>query len=440
MIDIHDLYPGKKDQSIINLLRNKYASMEEAYLKETSNSPGKCIYCGSNTKFISVVKGYKDICERNECKKKRYSDKLDEIYNKHKTVNCKVCGKPYTIYIDRKKNNSSVYICEQDFCQRNKNRLFINEKIKINIDDPYDYSFINNLIYNLRLKYNINKVRRILFRNLLNKGIEDVQGHLNHPSLIDVLTTNINDLELTKDKKYWIYFKKRDIVDYHKKIYDNYFSYIEQYYPESISTCMICDKKYIFKHPFKQIKLSSENTCSLECYYKNFKHYITDERRKKQSDSMRLAIKEGKFKPNILNSMTHKNISILDYHGNTIQRFRSSWELVYYVMNYSKNIEYEKLKLPYKFNNEPHTYFVDFINRKEKYVVEVKGNFKQNKEINIIKHKTLTEWSNSNNYKYYLIDYSYFSKIEYNEFLYKLKELNFSVNDKILNNIKRYLK
>ena len=76
---------------------------------------------------------------------------------------------------------------------------------------------------------------------------------------------------------------------------------------------------------------------------------------KKQSETMKLKIKNGEFTPCVTNSWCHSRIEIHNIP------FRSCWEAAFYILN--PNLEYEKVRIPFidEEGNEK-IYITDFIN------------------------------------------------------------------------------
>ena len=103
------------------------------------------------------------------------------------------------------------------------------------------------------------------------------------------------------------------------------------------------------------------------------------------------------------------------------------------------DIFYEKLRIPYIFNEEHHTYIVDFIDEKNKIVYEIKPNTLLEKKVNKIKEKTLIKWCENNGFKYIHIDEKDLSTINFDDFLNILKTKNFYIeDDSIITKIQKF--
>lgn len=157
----------------------------------------------------------------------------------------------------------------------------------------------------------------------------------------------------------------------------------------------ICECKDCSKNKkFKSFTKGYNKFCSLECNNKwlsysrvgnkNPIHRMTHETRKlmgqKNSKNLKRLISEGKFNPAITNSWCHSRYKIKFKRNKKIleQNVRSSWEAFFQLLNI--NFEYEKLRIPYFYKNEWHTYIVDFIDDYKKIVVEVKPNKERKKK------------------------------------------------------------
>lgn len=100
----------------------------------------------------------------------------------------------------------------------------------------------------------------------------------------------------------------------------------------------------------------------------------TKETRDKQSIIMKRKILNGEWAPNIHNSFTHwKNEVIVK---GKVFKFRSSWEVEVFEQLKEiyplSEIEYETLRIPYKYDGVEHIYVVDFYVPIKKLAIEVK--------------------------------------------------------------------
>lgn len=140
---------------------------------------------------------------------------------------------------------------------------------------------------------------------------------------------------------------------------------------------------------------------------------------KKQSETMKLKIKNGEFTPCITNSWCHSRIEIHNIP------FRSCWEAAFYILN--PNLQYEKIRIPYiDEKGIQNIYITDFVDSVAKKIYEIKPNSVKNNIRNILKEKAAIDWCNKNQYEYICISDEYFfenaNKIDYNLFESKLKK------------------
>ena len=140
---------------------------------------------------------------------------------------------------------------------------------------------------------------------------------------------------------------------------------------------------------------------------------------KKQSETMKLKIKNGEFTPCVTNSWCHSRIEIHNIP------FRSCWEAAFYILN--SNLEYEKIRIPYIDDKKiKKIYITDFVNYNDKTIYEIKPKSVRNTIKNILKENAAIKWCNDNGYQYICISDEYFlenaHKIDYTLFDSKLKK------------------
>jgi len=199
--------------------------------------------------------------------------------------------------------------------------------------------------------------------------------------------------------------------------------------PEELLKCKYhsCNNK----RKFKSFTFGYRDFCCDSCRNKwlsesrtgknNPIHRISDENRIKWkstlSQQVRQRIREGKWTPEITNSWCHSRykISFTRNNENINQNVRSSWEAFFQLLN--KDYEYEKLRIPYFYNNQWHSYIVDFINNDIRKVVEIKPISEKTKSLNRIKKDALLQWCIDNNFTYMSIDENYFKRIIWNDSL-----------------------
>jgi hypothetical protein len=92
----------------------------------------------------------------------------------------------------------------------------------------------------------------------------------------------------------------------------------------------------------------------------------------KNSIRMKLNIREGKFIPNITNSWSNSRCNISFVRDGQIinMKTRSTWEAYFQLFN--THLLYEKIIIPYLYNNIEHNYIVDFVDFDNKIIYEIK--------------------------------------------------------------------
>lgn len=134
------------------------------------------------------------------------------------------------------------------------------------------------------------------------------------------------------------------------------------------------------------------------------------------SKRMKDKILDGVFTPQITNSWTRWTA---EYNG---KKYRSLFDALFkcYADRIKLNVEYEKLRIPYNYNNQSHVYIVDFLDTKNKQIYEIKPNSLVEDELNKTKELFAKSWCDDNGYKYNLISEnelkSFLRLIEENEF------------------------
>ncbi len=127
-------------------------------------------------------------------------------------------------------------------------------------------------------------------------------------------------------------------------------------------------------------------------------------------------IQSGKWTPNITNSWCRSKIKLkYVFNNKTFQKYmRSSWDAYFQLLH--PEFEYETLRILY-FNttlNEYKNYIVDFIDKENKDVYEIKPHSYENAQSNIDKFNALNNWCKTNGYKMHIINEEYFKKQKLN--------------------------
>lgn len=97
--------------------------------------------------------------------------------------------------------------------------------------------------------------------------------------------------------------------------------------------------------------------------------FLSEERKQKQSNTMKQKIANGDFSPGVNNNFTNWEARFEETE--IVFKFRSSWELCFFYCN--KTLEYEKIKIPYLDEREiKKTYIADFYDRNKNIIYEIK--------------------------------------------------------------------
>jgi hypothetical protein len=173
-------------------------------------------------------------------------------------------------------------------------------------------------------------------------------------------------------------------------------------------------------------KVGIINSIKLKEYFSSESNEHREKRLKKQSETMKMLIKNGEYVPNINN----------DYNGKIIlyndKKYRSSWELLFHLIK--PELKYEKTVIQYisPKDNKEHNYFVDFTDIQNNILYEVKPYVRQNDIINQAKFKATIKWCNINGFKFKIVDEFYLKE--------NINKISKDKIDILPENVKRRLK
>lgn len=160
---------------------------------------------------------------------------------------------------------------------------------------------------------------------------------------------------------------------------------------------------------------------------KYYKKIFTEKYKKNISEKLKTKILNGEFTPNSNNRNTHFDSLCMG------KKFRSSWEAVFFFFN--KDCLYEKIRIPYIYNNKKYIYITDFFDNKNKIIYEIKPKKFLSENKTKEKIEQAKKYCVENNYKYILLN-------ENDIILYikQLKNEDFDhFDEKTKNKIKKYL-
>lgn len=278
-----------------------------------------------------------------------------------KSYQCKNCNKYYDIYYARqlkclKCDSIKCYVCQE---------LFFQKKVLVeHIHKIHKEKYLKNRnveIYCIKCK------SRLMYNEKKGKP-------------------NILHCE-NKNCFYSLELKKKKLESFKKTIKTRDASTISKNYKKAALI-----RENIFKNTIEENGLTK-------------KENIMNKTKEKISLILKEKIKRGEYTPCVTNSWANSKCVYKD------KKFRSSWELFFYIFNEKKlNIllNYEKTRVEYFYKNQNHNYIIDFDFGKNLY--EVKPNSLKDNERNSIKIKTAKKWALKNGYKYHIITEKWFKK------------------------------
>lgn len=142
----------------------------------------------------------------------------------------------------------------------------------------------------------------------------------------------------------------------------------------------------------------------------------------KQSCTMKKKILEGSFTPCITNSWANSKCKL--YINN--QFYRSTWEAVFQILN--PKCIYENIRIDYvsPIDNKSHIYIIDFIDKDNKILYEIKPQSNIFNEVTKAKTEAALKWASNTGYQYKIITNNWFSdnakKIDYSKYDSKIKK------------------
>ncbi len=153
----------------------------------------------------------------------------------------------------------------------------------------------------------------------------------------------------------------------------------------------------------------------------------------KLSVIMKEKIKNGEFVPCVTNSWCRSRIL---YKGNA---FRSSFEVLFKLLDTEDKLLYEKTVIPYDYYGVARNYIVDFTDFDNKILYEIKPKSEINNDLNKIKENAAIKWCKNNGFVYKIITEDYLKKYKnkiIDNFLYNKAAFDSESLRKINNSLK----
>lgn len=443
---------------INHILRgNFYKDQIDAYqdVHNLLESP-KCKFCGDDAEFIGFSKGYLKRCSSDICKNKTVTDANRKIaINKKKYENKEyvkfiyknLCfyrdllnkNEPYfdTFFGENVSNPICFIGCKAKLKNFEEERICVitGEKFKINVlkeDNIVNYFVGSSKKSRHYRKFTIDEIMYLLKKK---HEFEITNSYEVKSKIYSNMNSSHKKRFICDDKETVKYINdiiRNRILFFHGyscksgSIKPKLFNLSTQLpkdvlkinYNNLFGCCCICGKEYEINHVYYDLnlneyflkKVGGKYTCSRDCYFKilenknNFYSY-PEEVKIKQSEDLKRKIENGEWTPNTTNSWCKSRVSTKDNKNH----FRSTWEAVFYVyMKYENNINltFENIRIPYlDYNNKKRVYLVDFEDKNNKILYEVKPNSSLEKDINsaLLKEKSAIKWCEENGYKFIYI-------------------------------------
>lgn len=255
---------------------------------------------------------------------------------------------------------------------------------------------------------------------------------LSKEEIYNIISTEVfsfTQQKTTNAKQQWL--KERAIFNVPCIVLSNNQSFYDYLHDDAGKLC-VCGKecKFLGFRNSKIVKGSYSKFCSKKCLHSwrsnnmsgdnNNYHKVSKTRQleigKENGIRLKKMIADGTFTPVVTNSWARSRC-IVNIERDLKQyqiKCRSSWD-AYFQLKHPGFI-YEKVRIPYQFNDKISTYIVDFVDEKNKTIYEIKPNGFRESERNLSKFKAAEDWCKTNDFKFKIIGNNWFSK-NYDEFL-----------------------
>jgi hypothetical protein len=377
-----------KSRSLINMLRNKnlYADMKTAYCEILKVAAPKCAHCQKDAYFASIFRGFTNTCRSPECIKKEQlltnraiaANKVAKNNSRLRTIEtrvCSICQKKFNI------NMRSVrQFCDSSTCKTMCIRGGYSEVgfFKLRGEPALTEERLARLYSKISSKFG-----GLLSYKILRKTI------VVHSAVLLLETSTFKHIQRSTSPK----SNKVRITPLKEKKY-----------PDQTHICINCKIPYVIKYSEDGRPRRSVNVCSRKCHHATMHDTVfSDPKVKaKQSNSIRKSIASGKFVPNVMNSLTHTSVDLIE--SGVKKKFRSSWEALFYVIRKDDNLTFETKVIPYvSKEGKNRSYIVDFEDAERRILYEVKPASKCEDERNTVKFEAAKIWCAANDYTFEIV-------------------------------------
>ena len=307
------------------------------------------------------------------------------------TLYKKICDNCNENYLGTKVNKTCCRNCTNDLRSKNTmnklNKILSDNDQKLKIK-KYDKTKIIKLSNGLKLT---NKVD-------IHRLYERI--HFKNKRYVDIFDEMYNSFESLKQYEKNIRFEissnagKKAQELHGERLKKNLMG---EPWNKGLKGVQICWNKGLTKETDVRLKKISEDRMGSGNPMWGKKH--SEEYKKQASDHIKELILKGEFTPNIHNSNTHWQSKI----GN--QKYRSSWEAMYHLLN--PHCNYETIRIPYKFEGKDRVYIVDFEDTVCKKLIEVKPSSHKDNNKMKAKLKYALDWCKDNDYTFEIVSEEY---------------------------------
>jgi len=375
----------------------------------------KGIDCQLNAKFENFSKGFHNTCGKNIC---RQSYKSQYIKNKNIENN----------KIEKQFNFNTINFNEKYDNIELKNWLSLNVLSK---SKRYKNMWFINNNHHIRLNQIYSRTNYLKKSDPLLKRLQHIQLDICSEQVCKICKKSLYNFWF-KHKSYKSYICNSECNKKYKSIINKLVhtgrKHSEQEKINRANAIRGSKRTSEQKHTMSLAQIKSMSRPELLLKIKNSR--IKNGSNKKQSLLMKEKIKNGEFTPCITNSWANSKCRLKIEGFNKF--YRSSWDAAFQILN--PDCEYETLRIQYisPKDNQKHNYIVDFIDRENKIIYEIKPESNKDNEIVKAKENAAKIWCEENNYKFKFISNDWF-KENANKIIYE------KYDDKIKKGMKQFL-